>query len=176
MRSGASLIALLASLAASACQQTNPTSGASIDFVRGCWVQKDAPGGTIRAFLRLLPGGADGDEQRYSGEIQEVTLGEAVETRAGLSFARDGSSASWWILFGAPNVGQDVIVVPGSAQDSFRRIYGSERHSAEHEHRAVFNSIYVPGGTLVVEATAERLKVTRNVVETIFNGERDGCD
>ena len=175
MRSGACLTVLLASLAASACQQASSASGPSIDFVRGCWVQKDAPGGAIEAFLRLLPGGADGDQTNYSGEIMDVTSGEPGH-RQGLSFARDGSAASWWILFGGYGADPDATAVAGGAHDSFERTYDSAFDSGRHQDHAIFESIYVPGGTLAVEATAEQLKVTRNVAETIFDGERDGCD
>ena len=41
-----------------------------VDFVRGCWVEKDKSDGRINAFLRLLPDGADGAD--YTGHLQHV--------------------------------------------------------------------------------------------------------
>lgn len=176
--SAAKLLAVLAPvfLAAACATSGPPTATATVDFLRGCWVEKDAPSGAIQAFLRLLPGGADGNELNYSGEIQGATLGKPGQSRGGLSFARDGSSASWWVYFGGHSSDQDVSVIPGSAHDNFQRISAPTRRAGQNKYYAVFKSIYVPDGTLVVEATAERLKVTRNTVETIFDGERDGCD
>lgn len=167
---------ILLSLVASACATQPDPRTHEIDFVQGCWIQKDAPGGTIQAFLRLLPSEADGNETTYSGEIQDVTLDRPGDPMEGVSFARDGSSASWWILLGSYSDDPDVTVVPGGAHDTFERTYNPALDSGRHQYRAVFRSIYVPDGTLVVESTAEQLKITRNGVETIFYGERDGCD
>ena len=55
-----------------------------IEFVRGCWVQKEAPGERDQAFLRLLP---DGDN--LSGQITDVSTGDWI-TVATFSFAHAG--------------------------------------------------------------------------------------
>ena len=60
-----------------------------IDFVRGCWVQKDAPGVRAQAFLRLLP---DGDS--LAGQIADVSTGDWI-TVATFSFSRTGERATF---------------------------------------------------------------------------------
>ena len=168
--------AALAAITGCAAAPIPGPSSPDIDFVRGCWVQKTAPGGRIEAFFRLLPEGADGDKPGYSGEIQTVTAGELSDTRGGLHFSRDGSSASWWIVWGGSNQNPDAVSLGGGSHDEFQRDDQAAARPGWYDHRAAFKSLYVPHGTLVVEATAERLKVTRNGVETMFDGERDGCD
>ena len=68
------LIVAAATLGAAGCA-TPPApmpTDMDIDFVRGCWVQKDAPGEQVQAFLRLLP---DGDS--LSGQVADVSTGDA---------------------------------------------------------------------------------------------------
>jgi hypothetical protein len=170
-------VGFLALLALAGCA-TQPDSRISdVDFVVGCWAQKRASDQTIEASLRLLPGGADGTKSNYSGEIQDATLsGSREPSREGLSFARDGSSASWWLIWGDHNNDPDVDVVGGGSHDDFLRDHYPTPRRGWYRHRAVFKSAYVPGGTLVIEATNERLSISRNVTELVFDGQRTTCD
>jgi hypothetical protein len=60
-----------------------------IEFARGCWVQREAPGERVQAFLRLLP---DGDS--LSGQIADVSTGDGI-TVATFSFTRAGDRVTF---------------------------------------------------------------------------------
>lgn len=136
-----------------------------IDFIRGCWVSKEAPGGQIISFLRLLPP-SPGDVV-LEGEIHPVASLYADKARR-FSFARDGSTATLdYLIAGKPaeTYTRDRASV-SSAKDGYRAVYArSDRESA----------------LLVLEGSNERLKIftaARDSATTNdqFTGERDGCD
>lgn len=75
-----------ASLTGCANAPTSPLSR-DIDFVRGCWVEKNAQNQRIDALLRLLPDGSE-----YAGRLEYVRgIRPGPEIR--VSVARDGTSA-----------------------------------------------------------------------------------
>ena len=80
---------VLATLALAGCIVPAPPRQSAVvqdvDFVRGCWVEKQEPDGPATGFLRLLPDGTD-----YAGTLTRRIDGE-IQTVGRLAFARDGS-------------------------------------------------------------------------------------
>ena len=155
-------ILLASALLATACS-TAPASSAGgqqdIDFVRGCWVAKDAPGGQIHAFLRLLPP-SPGDVV-LDGEVRPVASLYADQARR-FSFQRDGSSATL------------INLAAGTPEQTFTR----DNAAADGARQAIFRSASV---VMRVSGDDEGLKISTTngdgSTETIhFAGERDGCD
>lgn len=161
------LAAGASALAIGGCAGTPDAAGSAqdIDFIRGCWVSKDAPGGQIISFLRLLP--PTPGKSTLEGEIHPVASLYADKARR-LSFARDGSTATLdYLVEGTPpetykRAPSDVLAGAGS----YRAIYArSDRDSA----------------LLVVEGRDEALRIFTTVrggaqASDQFIGERDGCD
>jgi hypothetical protein len=155
-------IALLPGCAAT----PKPAPGQDVEFLRGCWVAKDAPGGQIRAFLRLLPDGADGPS--YRGAITLV-LGGAWNPGTRYEFARDGSAAVETNLQGETA--------------TYSRVASSTWSTASAPaERAVYADAH--GTLLVADGGNDTLKLSivsnasgNQVISPIeFDGERDGCD
>ena len=159
---GAAGAAAFLAMAGCAMQPEGGSGTQSIEFLRGCWVSKTAPGGEVTGFLRLLPQAADGPD--YRGEIQAVSGGQMRNTMS-LAFSRDGSAARlsmysdaaepalYWRTGG--NAG-----VPGASSAAYAR---------EGE----------PSDRLIVEGRPERLSIRRTMPagdSVLFAGERDGCD
>jgi hypothetical protein len=132
-----------------------------IEFVRGCWVAKQAPGGSVAGFLRLLPDGADGPA--YQGHVQDVS-GGTTTSKAYLSFARDGSSAS-----------TEIAGVK-------RTFAGGAPPQSPGRKSAVFSAAEANGlHMLVVYSESEKLAIYSTAAgvdgrRILFEGERDGCD
>jgi hypothetical protein len=146
-----------------------------VEFLRGCWVSKTAPGGAITGFLRLLPEGVDG--LTYQGYVQVISGGQS-STSMHLSFARDGSSMTIRSASGRPVSPDDRgglarpharlpdVVAGRLRQAPYRASYSAEPGQA--------------GSWIVAEGGDETLAVyvlgSKGEMNDIFRGERDGCD
>ena len=71
----------------------------SMDFVWGCWVQKQAFDGRATVFLRLLP---NADRSAYEGQLTAYADNE-IQPGGRASFARDGSRATSTVPSAASN-------------------------------------------------------------------------
>lgn len=65
----------------------------SMEFVWGCWVQKQAFDGRATVFLRLLP---NADRSAYEGQLTAYADNE-IQPGGRASFARDGSRATFFL-------------------------------------------------------------------------------
>lgn len=140
-------------------------SAQDIDFIRGCWVSKEAPGGQIISFLRLLP--PTPGESTLEGEIHPVASLYADKARR-FSFARDGSTATLDYL------------IEGKPPETYRR-ERTDAPGAKGGYRAVYARGDMTSALLVLEGREEALKIfttVRGSTQTSdqFTGERDGCD
>ena len=152
------LIVAAATLGAAGCA-TPPApmpTDMDIDFVRGCWVQKDAPGEQVQAFLRLLP---DGDS--LSGQVADVSTGDWI-TVAAFSFTRAGDR----VTFDA----RDIPELPAHTRIDPSRLAAYAGPSPSRTF------LFAEGGgdTLTIRAVSAEPDAT--LVFTLFDGERDGCD
>lgn len=82
------MVALMLTACASA---PIPDDRGSADFVWGCWVSKDEPGGRALAFLRLLKDGPDA--QSYRGHLHDVRGNEMIPAMR-FTILRDGMYAA----------------------------------------------------------------------------------
>ena len=150
----------------------------NVEFLRGCWVSKAGPEGSITAFLRLLPEGADG--LNYQGYFQPVLNGQ-MRPVLHLSFTRDGSSLTLRNDRGGPTMPLDEV---GGAGRPYARLPDAVTGKLpKAEHRA---SYAVYGGSpttpwFVADGGSDTLDIysvskTGVVTEHLFRGERDGCD
>lgn len=161
-------IAILLSL----CPAAAAVAADDIDFVRGCWATRASPGGPVDGFLRLLP----------DREIEGVLSGHAMSaygdppvSRLDLMFARDGST------LGLRRPIPDYQALDARLLDHYARVpqVGAALLTGPGQVAA-----YAQDGAkqwIVVKAHDERLSIQRvdgegRVVETYFDGERDGCD
>lgn len=171
-------IVALALLATTACvtqPSTKPTD-MDIDFVRGCWVQKETPGGTIQAFLRLLPDRETPARNTLSGQIADVVTGDWI-TIAAFHFARDGET----VTFDARDMPEQP---PHTRIDPARLTSSFDWARPKHGGRlAAFagpapsrNFLFVEGGDEQLAIWAVDASPEATLVYTLFDGERDGCD
>jgi hypothetical protein len=167
------LVAAAFALAAAAC--ANPArrapSDMDIDFVRGCWVQKSAPGETTEAFLRLLP---DGDA--LGGQIADVSTGDWI-TVATFSFARAGDRVS----FDARDMPEQLPharIDPSRLGASFdwARASRGGKLAAFAGPAPSRNFLFVESGNDRLAVWAVSAEPDATLVFTLFDGERDGCD
>lgn len=87
-------LATLAALAMGACTSgPQPESQHGMDFVWGCWVQKQAFDTGATVFLRLLP---NADRSAYEGQLT-IHANNAPQPGGRASFARDGSRATFFL-------------------------------------------------------------------------------
>lgn len=153
----------VAALAIGACASaTVPIPQApDTEFLRGCWVSKNEPGGPALGFLRLLPDGPDGDS--YRGEHRRAKDGYLLAT---FSFARDGSRASWRYGW----------------KEEVKALKRSSYVMKDWQYRPIAYMAWDEiGGDMRLEARAEndRLVIAwgrEGFSGGIFSGERDGCD
>lgn len=146
--------------ALAACVSTPATpERQDVDFVRGCWVDKDATDGRIDALLRLLP--AEPDALEYSGDLDYVR-GIRPGPQIGISIARDGTHAS----------------VTQNGERTDLPAIADTTSIAKGSRQIVFGSIDSRTTRLEVAGTADTLTMTVfNGVSTLgFNGQRGGCD
>jgi hypothetical protein len=149
-------------LVATACSTAPGPSAnrpADIDFVRGCWVEKDGPGGQVHSFLRLLPP-SPGDNA-LEGEIRPVASLYANLARR-FTFKRDGSSATFTDL------------AADSATETFTRDTAVQVDGSNATYRSGDTVLHVSGDNEGLKIfTAKR---DGSAETTHFAGERDGCD
>jgi hypothetical protein len=139
-----------------------------IDFVRGCWVQKEEPGGKIQAFLRLLP---EGDN--LSGQIADVGAGGWDPGNA-LTFARTGFSAT----FRGPAMPEHTRIDPSRLAASFewaRPQFGGQL-AAYAEAPPSRSFLFAEGGNEHLSIWAVSAELDATLILKLFDGERDGCD
>lgn len=166
------IVSALVLFVASACAMSGPSLRATeIEFVWGCWVAKNTPGGQPLAFLRLLP---SEDRSSYVGHLQNL---EFESSRLFFGFKRDGSYAE----LSSPLGDDSLDVIPGHVRKMYSRIRHPAGQVGARDHLAVFSDLHVPGETLVIEALGERLRISEGTVaqgpvRPLFDGERDGCD
>lgn len=131
-----------------------------VEFVRGCWVDKDATDGRINALLRLLPSESEGLE--YSGYLEYVR-GIRPGPQIRISIARDGTYAS---------------VTQNGERIDILAVADTTPVTKEGARRIVFDSDNSRTARLEVAGTTDRLSMTViNGLNTLgFNGQRDGCD
>lgn len=158
-------------LAGCAAAPTPLPADTRIDFVRGCWVQKDSPGGKIEAFLRLLP-----DGHTLAGQMVDVSTGDWI-TSATFAFARSGETA----MFEArdmPDQPQHKRIDPASlgARFDWARPKSGGVLAAFAGGSPARNFLFAEGGDerLAIWAVSAEPDVT--LVFQLFDGERDGCD
>ena len=162
-----------ASLAASlaACQTAPPIKTAviqDVEFLRGCWVQKDAPGGRAIGFLRLLPNTVDGPS--YRGDVTEVSPDGNADSSGAFGFARDGSSVTLRI-----GDGTETTLHHGRL---------AEYPIAPRGNRAVFGGVRPDGSRapfVIAEGDGEHLWIffagqSGASIGDLVSMERDGCD
>jgi hypothetical protein len=149
--------AALAALAA--CETTEPPKAQDMEFVRGCWVSKDLPGGPPTAFLRLLPDGASGPT--YAGSIIDVRDGK-WNPGVRFEFSRDGSRV--------------VVTRPDNAAQTYLR---TESHPPRPASDASARVVYTDGRKLLIAAGGDDTLVIQEGTSspvTLWEFERDGCD
>ncbi len=167
------LIVAAAMLGATGCA-TQPTplpADMDIDFVRGCWVQKDAPGEQVQAFLRLLP---DGD--RLTGQIADVSTGDWI-TVATFSFTRASDS----VTFDArdmPEQPTHTRIDPSRLAASFdwARAKSGGKLAAYAGPTPSRSFLFAEGGGDTLALWAVSAEPDATLVFNLFDGERDGCD
>lgn len=170
------VLAVTAAIWATACTTVPPVlAGQDVEFMRGCWVEKQ----TVlkpTTFLRLLS--LPDDDTLRGWQRAQLTNGYVIDDR--YSFERNGSRAT---LIRTDGKGQQTTTtyVATPAPDW---IVGSElllQHP--HEHFAVYASQEPRPDYLVIQGSEAALAISvvigsggRRVAIIYFNGERDGCD
>lgn len=129
-----------------------------VDFVRGCWVEKNAQDHRIDALLRLLPDGSE-----YAGRLEYVRgIRPGPEIR--VSVARDGTSAS--------------VTRNGERFDLPAEITASSG-PGDVSRRIVFSGT-TNGRYARIEVTGKSHGLAMTILDGVsmlaFDGERDGCD
>ena len=140
-----------------------------MEFVWGCWVQKQAFDTNSIVFLRLLP---NADRSAYEGQLL-VYANNAPEQGGRVSFARDGSQATFFFdqeekLGG---MGARAPTPAGWPQRLPMRAFFTPQ-PAPHDEKTEY---------LVVEGSQERLIISitdreRADLRPFLDLERDGCD
>lgn len=147
----------------------------SIEFVWGCWVQKEAPGGQVQGFLRLLPDNSRASGPRLSGQQVDVSTGDWI-TVAAFSFARNGED----VTFDARDMREKpthtrIDPVRLSAFDWARPKAGGKL--AAYAGPAPSRSfLFAEGGDDRLAIWAVDASPEATLVFNLFDGERDGCD
>ena len=170
-------LAPIALLAATACASQHAAQPADmdIDFVRGCWVQKEAPSGKIESFLRLLPD-RETPEESLEGQINDVSTGDWI-TIGVFHVARSGEA----VTFDArdmPEQPAHTRIDPARLRASFD--WARPKHGGK---LAAFAGPAPSRSFLFTESGGERLAIwavsaepEATLVYLLFDGERDGCD
>lgn len=167
-------IALLAT-ASCASQPAARPADMDIDFVRGCWVQKEAPGGKIESFLRLLPD-RETPEESLEGQIADVVTGDWI-TNGVFHFSRDGET----VTFDARDMPEQS---PHTRIDPVRLGASFDWARPKHGGKLVAFAGPTPSRNfLFVEGWSEHLAIwaidaspDATLIYQLFDGERDGCD
>ncbi len=167
------MIAGAALLAAAGCsiQPASLPADMDIDFVRGCWVQKEEPGGKIQAFLRLLP---EGD--MLSGQIADVGAG-GWDAGAAFAFSRTGASATFRGP-AMPEQAEHTRIDPSrlAANFDWARPQFSGRLAAYAEAPPSRSFLFAEGENDRLSIWAVSAGPDATLILKLFDGERDGCD
>jgi hypothetical protein len=163
-------VALIAALAG--CEGAQPAAPQTdIDFVRGCWVSHDQPGGSVTALLRLLPDREDGTTLTgYLSVMHDDPTMSSLKSNTELTLTRDGSTFT--------------ITPSGEPAQTLQRSdppYTAVEALAPGEPVAAFTASPETQGWTVITGGEDRLTIYTVLPdyadgETLFNGERDGCD
>jgi hypothetical protein len=140
-----------------------------IDFVRGCWVQKESPGGKIEAFLRLLP-----DEDRLVGQMADVSTGDWI-TSATFAFARSGETATFEAR-DMPDQSEHTRFDPSALAFDWARPQAGGKLAAYRGGAPARNFLFAEGGNDRLAIWAVSAEPDATLVFKLFDGERDGCD
>lgn len=149
-----------------------------VEFLRGCWVSKTAPGGEVTGFLRLLPEGADG--LTYQGYVQVIANGHQA-TPMHVSFARDGSSMTMRSASGRPVAPIDD---GGGLARSFAPLPEAIAARLPKVPHRVTYAVYparADSPWMAAEGDDEHLAIYvmgngGQRMDDLFTGKRDGCD
>ena len=133
-----------------------------VDRMRGCWIAREGSGAI---FLRLLPPSAGAPTIEGGVDRAGATT---VERTATLSFARDGSVASFAHAGGPPEIFQHARPAWAPASPDW----------------LVYRSISAPVLFMLVEAPGETLRIMTTLgpdpgpmtLSSIYEANRDGCD
>lgn len=174
MKPGQATGSLAASLAALAllggCATAPAETPPDMDYVWGCWVQKQAFDGNAIVFLRLLP---NDDRTAYAGELTAYAR-ETVQPGGRASFARDGSRASFFLGDGDRGGGAGARAPEPAGWPAKKLLWRAffTPQPAPHDDRTEY---------LVAEGDKERLIITvtdrdHADLPPVLDLERDGCD
>ncbi len=150
-----------------------PLTTQDIGFLRGCWVQKEAPGEAIQGFLRLLPRSSEDDAALW-GDVIDARDGAWRPTHR-LAFGADGAYMT---------IGRDPLPVETGSR-ALNRIADPPRNAGLRPvaYRATWRlpPINASEGWVLADGTHETLRIyllkaDATEGEVIFDGERDGCD
>lgn len=141
-----------------------------IEFAWGCWVQKEAPGGNVQAFLRLLP-----DNNRLSGQLTDVSDG-GWNNAASFSFVRAGDS----VTFSTTDISEQTHtrIDPSRLGASFdwARPQSGGKLAAYAGPAPARSFLFAEGGDDHLAIWAVNASSEATLVFKLFDGERDGCD
>ncbi len=140
-----------------------------IDFVRGCWVQKESPGGKIEAFLRLLP-----DDDRLTGQMADVSTGDWI-TSATFAFARSGATATFEAR-DMPDQSEHTRIDPARLTFDWARPQARGKLAAYAGPAPSRNFLFAEGGNDRLAIWAVSAEPDATLIFKLFDGERDGCD
>jgi hypothetical protein len=141
-----------------------------VEFLRGCWVQKDEPGGRAVAILRLLPERANGPA--YRGEVMATDPGGGMSSAGAFGFSRDGSIMT-------------IRIGPDGGETSLPHgKLTADYPEAPRGKRAVFGGRRPDGSPavfVVAEGDDQHLSIffasqSGRSIQNIVAMERDGCD
>lgn len=164
------IAATLAAVALGACAGAPPVKAKQdMEFVWGCWVQKQPFGRDGVVFLRLLP---NADRTAYEGRLSAYIDNEA-QPAGRASFARDGSQAIFF-LDEEETIGGAGARAPepaGWPKGLPSRAFFTPQPAPYDQHTEY----------LLVEGDQERLILSITdregaELQPFFDFERDGCD
>ncbi len=170
----AKVLAMTCSVALTACVgAAAPSNTQTVAFLRGCWVQKESPGGRVEAFLRLLPAGTEVGAA-FRGDVVDVRHGEWRSTHR-LTFGADGAYMSLHRNPLPTEIGEGVLNRIAEPPQS------AVLKPVEHRSTWKFPPIDASEGWIVADGTHDTLRIyllkaSATEGEVIFDGERDGCD
>lgn len=164
-------LATLAALALVACACGPQTeSQKDMDFVWGCWVQKQALDTRATVFLRLLP---NADRSAYEGQLT-IYANNAPQPGGRASFARDGSHGTFFLNENDRTGGSGARAPEPTGWPAkklrWRALFTSQ--PAPYDDRTEY---------LVAEGDPDRLTISladrRGAdLRPVLDLERDGCD
>lgn len=163
-------VAAFLSATACATQPDRKPADMDIDFVRGCWVQKEAPGEHVQGFLRLLP-----DGETLKGQQADVSTGDWIVVAA-FAFTRSGES----VTFDArdmPETPEHTRIDPARlAVFDWGRPKTGGKLAAFAGPAPSRSFLFVEGGNDKLAIWVVNAEPDATIVFTLFDGERDGCD